>query len=118
MIRIRVARDDQGKWSRIVIRGHASGVMGKRVCTGVSVLSRALLYSLGRDTSRRSKELSWGRFDCSIGPSAPEQRAARYTINGYKMLATMAPSHVTIIGVKVGNGSAAGTTTSMRPFKR
>jgi uncharacterized protein YsxB (DUF464 family) len=95
MITIRIHQ--RGKViERIQIRGHAmlkKRNHSQRVCTSVSVLSRTLLHILGID-SPKSKYLKKGFFDVTLDARPKTQQAARFTVEGYRMVAGYVPHQV------------------------
>lgn len=85
---------------RIRVNGHAHGVMGDRACIGVSVLSRTLLHVLSIE-EHLPAELNYGTFWIELDSRRRTQAAARHTVIGYRMIASIASDHVRIRKIEV-----------------
>jgi len=83
--------------SRILIQGHATGLVGERLCVSISALSRTLLHVVGvKGLKAQKRYLQYGRFDFAIDRTARTQQAALHTVAGYRMFAATAPEFIEI----------------------
>lgn len=89
---------------QIRVSGHAHGVMGDRACIGVSVLSRTLLHALGLE-DLQPNELVYGNFLVELDRRRRTQAAAKHTVIGYRLIASIASDHVRIKTIEVGDVS-------------
>jgi hypothetical protein len=106
MIHIRLYCDGEVV-RRIRVRGHGHGTLGERACHGVSALSRTLLHVLGIN-DRYPKELTYGDFDMVLDGRRRSQEAAKHTIIGYRLIASVAPDHVRIRRVEESHEHEGG----------